>query len=245
MKLQGKVAVVTGGSSGIGKATALLFASEGAKIVVVYSKSEKEAEAVVAEIIASGQEGMAICCDVSDESAVKSMIEQVINRFGRLDILVNAAGIVFDVPFAERTVEHWRRTLAVDLIGPFLCAKYAAPYLLESHGSIVNVSSNNGMFSFSPDSMDYDSAKAGLNALTKNLSIQLGPSVRVNAVAPGWIDTPMNKDLPKEYLDAEVEKSSLKRIGAPEEIAKAILFLASDDASFVTGSILLVDGGYR
>ena len=245
MKLKGKVAIITGASRGIGKATALLFAQEGAKVVVNYLKSKREAEEVVHQIKKLGSDSIAVVCDVSKEEQVKLMVEKTIDKFGKIDILVNNAGIVFDVPFKDRTVEHWRRTLDVNLVGTFLCSKYASNHMLkQKSGKIVNISSTNGIDSFNPDSMDYDSSKAGVIMLTRNLAQQLAPFIQVNCVAPGWVDTDINKDLPKDFVKKETERIYLKRFAKPEEIAKTVLFLSSDDASFITGSTLKVDGGY-
>lgn len=188
MKLNNKVALVTGSSRGIGKAIALLFGSEGAKVVINYSKSAKEAEEVVNKIKQNGGEAIAINCDISNEPEVKEMVDAVIKQFGGIDILVNNAGIVFDKRYTERT--------------------------------------------------------AGLVTLTKDFALELAPRVRVNAIAPGWVKTEMNKDLPEDYINSETERTWLKRFAEPEEIAKAALFLASDDSSFITGTILMVDGGY-
>jgi len=245
MKLKGKVAIITGASRGIGKATALLFAQEGAKVVVNYLKSKREAEEVVHQIKKLGSDSIAVVCDVSKEEQVKLMVEKTIDKFGKIDILVNNAGVVFDVPFKDRTVEHWRRTLDVNLVGTFLCSKYASNHMLkQKSGKIVNISSTNGIDSFNPDSMDYDSSKAGVIMLTRNLAQQLAPFIQVNCVAPGWVDTDINKDLPKDFVKKETERIYLKRFAKPEEIAKTVLFLSSDDASFITGSTLKVDGGY-
>ena len=244
MKLKNKIAIITGSSKGIGKSTALLFAKEGAKIVVNYFSSEKEAFSVVDEIKKIGSEAIAIKCDVSKEGEVKEMINQTISKFGKIDILVNNAAIVFDAPFIERTVEQWKRTLDVNLIGSFLCSKYASVNMLKNNaGKIVNISSTNGTADFDPESIDYDSSKAGVIALTKNLAKELAPKIQVNSVAPGWVKTDMNKDLPQDFIDEEIEKRYLKRIAQPEDIAKAVLFLASDDANYITGSTLSVDGG--
>ena len=132
------------------------------------------------------------------------------------------------------------------MIGTFLCVKYAVPHMKDRTGaSILNISSTNGIDSLSPDSADYDTSKAGVISLTKNLSQALAPNIRVNSVAPGWIDTEINKDLPKEFIESETQKIALKRWGRPEEVAKAVLFLCSEDAGFITGSMLVVDGGYR
>lgn len=243
VKLKNKVALITGASRGIGRATALLLAKEGANIIVNYCKGEKEANSVVKSIENIGSDAIAIKCDVSKENEVKQMVEKAIKKFGKIDILVNNAGIVFDVSFKDRTVEHWKRTLEVNLIGAFICVKYVSPHMKKGH--IVNVSSTNGIDACSPESMDYDASKAGLISLTKNLAQEFAPNILVNCVAPGWVNTDINKDLPKNYVKSETENILLKRFGKPEEIAKAILFLVSDDASFVTGTTIVVAGGYQ
>ena len=245
MRLKNKIALITGSSRGIGKATALLFAKEGAKVIVNYFSSEKEAFAVVDEIKKLGSDAIAIKCDVSKETDVKKMVQKIIDKFGKIDILVNNAGIVFDVPFFDRSVEQWKKTLDVNLLGTFLCSKYVSQQMLKTNGGkIINISSTNGINSFSPAAMDYDSSKAGIIILTRDLAKELAPKIQVNSIAPGWVDTEMNKDLPKDFVEEETAKIYLKRFAKPEEIAKAILFLASDEASYITGSILKVDGGY-
>lgn len=173
-----------------------------------------------------GSDAIAIKCDVSKEDQVKQMLESTVRKFGRIDILVNNAGIVFDIPFAERTIDQWKRTLDVNLIGTFLCCKYAVPYMKkQKSGKIVNISSTNAI-------------------LTRDLAKELAPEINVNSVAPGWVDTDINKDLPKKFVKEGTEKIYMKRFAKPEEIAKVILFLASEDASYITGSTLKVDGGY-
>lgn len=246
MKLQGKVAVVTGGSRGIGRASCIELAKEGADVAVVFNKASKEADEVVTQIKKIGRDAIAIKCDVSKEEDVKQMTKQLIEKFGRVDILINNAGIVFDVPFKDRTVEQWKKTLEVNLIGAFLCAKYLSPYMVKQKwGRIVNISSNNAFAGYGMDSVDYDASKAGMVIMTKDLSRELGPYVNVNCVAPGWVDTDMNKYLPKDYMEGERKRSDVQRIGTPEEIAKVVLFLTSDDASFVTAETIVVDGGYK
>ena len=251
MKLKNKIAIITGASRGIGKSTALLFAKEGAKLIIDYHISdiepnaEENAFSVVDEINKIGSEAIPIKCDVSKENEVKEMTQRTIEKFGKVDILVNNAGIVFDVPFFERTAEQWKKTMDVNLFGTFLCSKYASEQMLKNdNGKIINVSSTNGINCFSPESVDYDASKAGIINLTRNLAKELAPKIQVNVIAPGWVDTEMNKDLPDDFVEEETEKIYLKRFAKPEEIAKTILFLASDDASYITGSILKVDGGH-
>lgn len=248
MKLKDKVAIVTGASRGMGRATALLFAKEGAKVVVDYFVSDYEPDAdanaqkVVKEIEDLGSMAIAVSCDVTSEEQVKELVKAAMDKFGKIDILVNNAGIVFDLPFRDRSLEQWHRTVDTIMLGTFLCSKYASEKMKK--GAIVNISSTNGINAFNPESMDYDAAKAGVLMLTKNLAMELAPNIRVNAVAPGWVNTDMNKDLPADFVKTETEKIYQKRFAEPEEIAKSTLFLASDDASYVTGSILNVDGGY-
>lgn len=242
MKLDGKVAIVTGASRGIGRATALLFAREGAKVVVNYASSEKSALDVVDEVERIGSEAVAVKCDISNEDEVREMMEKTIEFFGKVDVLVNNAGIAVDVPFFERSVEQWRRTLDVNLIGTFLCSKYVSERM-EEGGNIVNISSTSGIDYFGPEEVDYAASKAGVIVMTKTLAEELAPKIRVNSVAPGWVNTEMNKDLPKGLVEEEVGKVFLKRFAEPEEIARSILFLACDDSGYVNGAVLKVDGG--
>ena len=244
MRFKDKVVLVTGSSRGIGKATALGFCSEGARMVINYVNSEDEALGVVDEVKKLGSDAIAVKCDVSEEEEVKQMVNQTIDKFGKLDVLINNAGIVSDLPMFDKTVGQWRKLLNVNLIGTFLCSKYAAPHLIKTRGRIVNISSTNAINSFAPESADYNASKAGVIVLTKDLAKQLAPNVLVNAVAPGWVDTDMNKDLPENYMKEEMNKIYLKRWAKPEEVANAVLFLASSEASYISGAILTVDGGH-
>lgn len=244
MRFKNKVVLITGSSRGIGKAAALEFAKEGAKVIINYSKSKKEADKVVEQIKKLNSDAISIQCDVSDENQVKEMFLQSIKKFAKIDILVNNAGLVYDKPFFERSVEEWKRILDVNLLSVFLCSKYASMDMKKRNsGKIINISSTNGIDTFTTSSPDYDAAKAGIILMTRALAKELAPHIQVNSIAPGWIDTEMNKDLPEEFIKEEIEKIYLKRFGKPQEIAKVILFLASDDASFITGSTIKVDGG--
>ena len=246
MRFKNKNILVTGASRGIGKAIAIAFAQEGANVAVNYFKNKIAADEVVAKIKSLGADAIAIQADVSKEDDVQRMVEESIKHFGAIDVLINNAGIVFDIPILEKTVEQWERTLRVNLIGTFLCTKYTIPHMKNRIGaSILNISSTNGINSISPESADYDTSKAGVISLTKNFSQFLAPNIRVNCIAPGWVDTEINKDLPKDVIEIEIQKIALKRWGHPEEIAKAVLFLCSEDASFITGSTLVIDGGYQ
>ena len=242
MKLKNKVALVTGASRGMGRAIALLFAQEGAKIVVNYNTSKEAADKVVEEIKNMGSDAIAIQADVSNEEQVKNMIENTVKTYEGIDILVNNAGVVLDIPWKEKTVDQWNQVLGTNLIGVFLVCKYAVPHMRDG-GRIINTSSTNGIYSTYQDSMDYDASKAGVIAITRSLAQDLAPRILVNSIAPGWVDTDMNKELPQEFLKEEMEHIWLKRMGKPEEIAKVALFLASEDSSFITGTTIVVDGG--
>ena len=181
--------------------------------------------------------------DVSDESQVSDMIEKIKNDFGEVDVLVNNAGIVYDRDFEDITIEQFKKTLSVNVIGAFIVAREIRK-IMPDGGAIVNVSSTNGTKTISPECLDYNISKIGLQSLTRDLAFQFRPNIRVNAIAIGWADTDMNKDLPDDYIKTELEKIYLGRFAKPEEIANAIHFLASDEASYVNGSILTIDAGY-
>ena len=246
MNFKNKVVLVTGSSHGIGKATIIEFAKKGCNVIINYNQSKKEALALKKQIESLYPiKVLAIKADISNEEEVINMINKIISTFGRIDILVNNAGIAIDTTFEDKTKENFQKILDVNLIGTFLVSKYASIYMIEQkHGKIINVSSTNGIDTYYPYSLDYDASKAGLISLTHNLSKQLAPYVNVNCVCPGWVNTPMNNDLDSEYIKEEIAKINLRRFARPEEIAKVILFLASEDASYVNNAIIRVDGGY-
>ena len=172
------------------------------------------------------------------------MIQEIINKFGKIDILVNNAGIAIDKDFEDRTVEDWKRTLEVNTIGTFLVSKYASENMLQNKsGKIINVSSTNGINTFFPSSIDYDASKAAIINLTYNLAIQFAPYINVNAVAPGWVNTEMNKNLPKDLIEEETEKIYKKRFAEIEEVAKLICFLASNNADYINSTVIKIEGG--
>ena len=218
----------------------------GYNIVINYNKSQAEAEDLEKYIKDNfGVEALAIQADVTDEIAIKNMIDQIISKFGKIDCLVNNAGIAIDKEFEDRTIEDWKITLNTNLIGPFLVSKYVAQEMLKvKQGKIINISSTNGINAFFPTSIDYDASKAGLINLTHNLALQFAPYINVNCVAPGWVNTDMNKELPKDLIEEETEKIYKKRFAEPSEIGKVVVFLASDDADFVNDEVIKVDGGY-
>ncbi|MCI9063762.1 MAG: 3-oxoacyl-ACP reductase FabG [Clostridia bacterium] len=241
-----KVVLVTGSSKGIGKATAVEFAKKGYNVIINYLTDKENAEKLSEYLKQEYMiETLAIEADVSNEEQVKNMVEKSIEKFGKIDVLVNNAGIAIDKEFEDRTVEDWKRTLEVNTIGAFIVAKYVSEYMLKNkNGKIINVSSTNGLDQFYPTSIDYDASKAAMINMTYNLAIQFAPYINVNAVAPGWVDTEMNKDLPKELIE-ETKRIYKKRFAKPEEIAKVIYFLASDDAEYINGTVIKVDGGMQ
>jgi 3-oxoacyl-[acyl-carrier protein] reductase len=243
--LEGKVAIVTGASRGIGRAVAERFAAEGARVVVNYVAGAEAADAVVAGIAARGGEAIAVRADVTKVAAVAAMVATTLERFGRIDILVNNAGVMFLKGPLETTEEEWDRTIDVNLKGPYLCSKAVAPIMIkQGSGAIVNMSSNSGLYH--PSAMrftEYVVSKAGLNGLTKAMALAFGPQIRVNAICPGWIRTDMMEAIDEEVHQRILDETALRRWGTPEDVASAAVYLASDQASFVTGELHLVAGG--
>ena len=246
MKLKNKVALITGSSRGIGRATAISMAKEGANIIINYLNSKNEAESLKNLLIEKyGIKAITINADIKNEEEVKSMIEKSIAVFGHIDILVNNAAIAKDSLLFDKTKEHFLEVLSTNLIGPFLVSKYVSQHMLkQKYGKIINVSSTNAINTYYPESADYDASKAGLISLTHNLAKELSPIINVNAVAPGWTNTDMNKELTKEQIEKEKKNILLKRFADPMEIANVITFLATNDANYINDTIIKVDGGY-
>jgi 3-oxoacyl-[acyl-carrier protein] reductase len=238
--------LVTGGSRGSGEAISREFAKKGYNVIINFKNSIDRAEELKEELEAEyGVSVMLAQADITDEVSVENMIDEIITEFGSIDVLVNNAGIVIDREFEDRTLQDWKETLNVNLIAPFLLTKLVGSEMVkQEHGSIVNISSTNGINTYYPTSVDYDASKAGLISLTYDSAVQFAPYVRVNCVAPGWVDTEMNDELPEDFVKSETERILVKRFAEPEEIAKAVYFLASEDASFINGTVLKVDGGW-
>jgi len=249
MKLDGKVALITGGTSGIGCATAILFAKEGAAVVVT-GRDQERGEQVAQAINDDGGQAMFVRSDVRIADECRRAVEQTLDRFGRIDVLFNNAGVFHPKTVQECTEEEWDETIDSSLKGAFLMSKYALPSMIErGSGSIIHTSSGWGILG-GGGAAAYCAAKGGLVVMAKAMAIDHGPDgIRVNCVCPGDVDTPMLTDDAEkrgmsweDYL-AGASDRPLGRIGTAEEIARAVLFLACDDASFVTGEALVVDGG--
>jgi NAD(P)-dependent dehydrogenase (short-subunit alcohol dehydrogenase family) len=243
--LQGKVAIVTGGGAGIGRAISFLFAREGAKVAVA-DVDLTAAEATLAKIAETGGSALAIEADVTETAGVESMVRATVSTYGHLDVLVNNAGVGTDGDVVELAEQEWQRILDVNLKGVFLCCKYAIPAMKKSGGgSIVNIAST-AAFVGGSVSCVYPASKAGIVALSKNTALKFASSnIRVNCVCPGHVDTALTYTLKDPRVKAAlVRKYPMGRLGTPEEIANAVLFLASDEASFITGTELIVDGGF-
>lgn len=242
--MNNKVVLVTGSSRGIGKATIIEFASQGYNVVINYNNSETEAYELKQYVEKNyNVKALAIKADVSNELEAKEMVSSIIKEFGSIDVLVNNAGIVYDRGFDEIKIDEFEKTLKVNVIGAFIVSREVAKYM-NNNSAIINVSSTNGTKTISPECLDYNISKIGLQSLTRDLAYQFKPNIRVNAIAIGWADTDMNKDLPKDYIKEETAKIYLERFASPSEIAKTIYFLASDNASYINGEIINIDGGY-
>ncbi|HLD80605.1 MAG TPA: 3-oxoacyl-ACP reductase family protein [archaeon] len=245
LKLEGKTALVTGASRGIGRAIALEFAREGADVVVNYVKAKDEAEKVVNEVKSLGRRAIAVKADVSKAKEAMWLIERAVKEFRRVDVLVNNAAVFLRHDFSKATEETWNATLDANLKSAFFCSKAVSEHMLrQKSGNILFISSISGNLPIEA-SPEYGVSKAGMIALTKNLALLLAPSVRVNCVAPGFTST----DMTGYAANPEKRKGRealvpLKKVNEPEDVAKAALFLACDDSRNVTGHVLVVDGGY-
>ncbi len=242
-RLDGRVAIVTGGSRGIGRAMSEAFALVGARVVVASRKAESCDEAVRA-IEAAGGEALAVAANTGKIEDLERLVASTVERFGAIDIVVNNAANALAFPFGQITPEGWQKSLDVNLRGPVFLMQYALPYLEKSdHASIINVSSA-GAFMFSAYIHMYAAAKAGLLAYTRSLAAELAPKkIRVNAIAPGTIDTDMVRNNPPEAQEAMAKAALMRRAGTPDEIVGLALYLASDASSFVTGTTINIDGG--
>lgn len=248
-RLDGRVALVTGAARGIGAATATRLAAEGAAVALA-DLDEAQAQATALQIDASGERVLGIGCDVADSAQVQQMVDRTVERLGRLDILVNNAGITRDNLLFKMSEDDWEAVIGVHLRGAFLCARAAQkPMVDQKYGRIISLSSVSALGN--RGQVNYSAAKAGIQGLTRTLAIELGPfGVTANAVAPGFIDTEMTRATaqrlgitPEQAQAGAAARIPLRRVGQPSEVASVIAFLASDDASYVSGQIIYVNGG--
>lgn len=240
-----RVALVTGSGRGLGSSIALELAKSGYDIVINYNNSKERALKVKEEIEKFGVKSIVIKCDISDEEQVKNMVDEVIHAFGKIDVLVNNSAVCYDSLYEDKSVDNFKKTLDVNVIGTFLVSKYVGDIMYENkYGKIVNVSSTNGINTYFPMCLDYDASKAAIISLTHNLAMQYAPYVNVNAVAPGFIATESEvNNMDEDFIKSEEEKIFLRRIGKEEEVAKVIRFLVSDDASYINNEVIRIDGG--
>lgn len=241
-----KSVLVTGGTRGIGEAISREFAEKGYDIIINFVNSEEKANNLKIELEEKFNiKVLPIKADLSNEEECKKLVKRSLDEFGKIDILVNNAGIVSDKEFEDRTAEDWKQTLNVNLIAPFILTKLVGKEMLKQQsGAIINISSTNGLNTYYPTSVDYDASKSGIISLTYDSAVQFAPFVRVNAIAPGWVNTEMNKEFPEDFVKNETERILVKRFGEPREIAKVVTFLASNDASFINSTVIKVDGGW-
>lgn len=252
MKLKDRVAIVTGGSSGIGRGIALELAKEGAKVVVADLREEPKkgvrydkdlSTTTVEEVKALGSDGLFVPCDMLDDQAVKNVVAQTVAHFGALDILVNNAGIHIQGGIEDLSIESYDKVIGVNLRGLFLATKFAMPHLKKSTGRVIHIASVQAFGGGGGPA--YASAKAGIINFTRDTALELAPfGATVNAICPGYIETPMQDYLTDQDIEDSRAKTPLPRLGLPKDVGKAVVFFASDDAEWITGTSLPVDGGW-
>ena len=243
MRVENKVVIITGAGSGIGRETAFLFAKEGAKVIAT-DVDEKAGNETVEEITKNGGDAFFAQLDITDRDQSKQVVRDALDRYGKIDVLINNAGIIQDALVSKMTEEQWDKVIDVNLKGPFNCIQAVVEAMMEhGTGEIINVSSIVGLYG-NIGQTNYAASKAGIIGITKTLAKELGrKGIRVNAVAPGFIYTPMTAKVPEKILEMMKEKTPLKRLGQPDDVGYALLYLASDEANFVNGAVISVDGG--
>ena len=241
--MENRVCLVTGSSSGIGYEIAKSLAKRGCNIVIHYNSNLEAAKKLESEIKKYKVETLTIKCDLENENEIYSMVDTIIDKFKKIDYLVNNAAVAIDTTMDDKTKDNFNKILNVNLVGTFILSKKVAEIMYKNKfGKIINISSTNGIDTYYTESLDYDASKAGLISLTHNLSKYYAPYVIVNAVCPGWVNTPMNKNLDKEFIENENKKIYLNRFAEPSEIASLVEFLLLD-ASYINNSVIRIDGG--
>ena len=240
-----KTVLVTGSSSGLGKSIIEKYASNGYNTIITYLTHENEA-LKFNEYIKNKYKVKSICVklDIGEENDIQNLYELILNEFSKIDVLVNNASICNDTLFEDKTKDNFMKIIEVNLVGTFLMSKTFGRLMYNNkNGSIINISSNNSIDSYYPESLDYDASKAGVINLSHNLANVFSPYVRVNTICPGWIETPMNENMSDEFKNKEINKILLKRFASPEEISNLVYFLSSDEASYINDSVIKIDGG--
>ena len=236
------VALVTGGARGIGRTIAKTLHKAGYTVVINYNKSESLAKELEKEL---KNNVMIVQADISKETEVKAMVDKIIDKYGKIDLLINNAAVCIDAMFHDKTVSNFKKTLDTNVVGTFIVSRVVGDIMYQNkYGKIVNLSSTNGINSYFPMCIDYDASKAGIISLTHNLAIQFAPYVNVNAIAPGFIATESEIDgVDEEFIRMEEEKILLRRAGTEQDVANLVRFLVSDEADFINNTVIRIDGG--
>lgn len=241
-----KTVIITGGTKGLGKEIAKVFAQHNYNLVLTYLQDDESALQTKKELEQFNVETMIIKSDVSKEQKVIELLDSAKIKFKSIDVLINNAGIAIDTTLEDKTVDNFKRILDTNLIGPFLTSKYIGQFMFnQGFGKIINISSTNAIDTYYKEGLDYDASKAGLNSLTLNFANIYAPVINVNAIACGWINTEMNENMDQEFKNKEMSKILLNRFAEPKEIASIVYFLTTQEASYINGSIIRVDGGLK
>lgn len=242
-----KTVLITGSSRGMGESEAYEFASRGYDVIVHYVKSKDKAEKISSELSEKyNVRSVAIKADLSKEDEVRNLAETALKEFGKVDVLVNNAGMALYSNFENKKIADFESSMKVNFYAPFLLTQILGKEMMKNkYGKIINIATIDVMTTYNAESAEYDASKAALINLTKTSSLRFQPYVNVNCVCPGWVATDMNKDLPKELIDYQTSKTCKGRMAKPEEVAKLVAFLASDDAEFIDGEVIKIDGGYK
>ena len=242
-----KCVLVTGSSIGLGSYIIRKFASYNYDVVITYNTHKKEALELQKEVTQKYNiNALIVKCDISKENDIENLKNEILNTFGKLDVLVNNASISIDTTFDDKTKKNFMTILEINLVGTFLVSKTFGDIMLKQEkGNIINISSTNGIDTYYEYSLDYDASKAGIINLSHNLANYYSPNIRVNTICPGWINTPMNQNMSEEFKKQEEDKILLKRFAEPSEIANLVYFIANDEASYINDSVIRIDGGKK
>lgn len=246
--LKEKNALITGASGGIGEAISIKLAKEGYNVIIHYNQNEENAKKVEETCKSYGVKTLLVQANLEYEEDIKNMVNKIINEFGKIDILINNAALEINSDFKDKTREDFKKVIDVNLIGTFLVTKYVSEYMLENkYGKIINITSNNAINKYDPNTLEYDASKAGIISLTHNLALEFAPFINVNAVAPGWVLTEkvkkLNDSLDGMLVNDESKKILINRFVLPNEVATLVSFLVSDEASAINNQVIVIDGG--